>query len=70
MNHMICIPVNIPPELCAIDDERKAIYHSQDSVCVWVFATTKERDSFMIETKGMDKDDRQAHYDAVYAPKA
>ena len=25
---MICIPVKIPRELCALDDELKAIYHS------------------------------------------
>ena len=27
---MFCIPVDIPPELCLIDDERKAIYHSKE----------------------------------------
>ena len=28
---MICINVNIPDELCEINDELKAIYHSHDS---------------------------------------
>ena len=29
---MICIKVDIPEEICAIDDELKAIYHSKDTV--------------------------------------
>ena len=34
---MICIKTDIPDELNKIDDELKAIYHSNDSVCIWVF---------------------------------
>jgi hypothetical protein len=31
---MICIPVDIPDDICAIDDELKALYHSRDTVCI------------------------------------
>ena len=33
---MICIKTEIPQEICDIDDELKAIYHSKDTVCIWV----------------------------------
>lgn len=59
---MICIPADIPEELCAIDDERKAIYHSKDSVCIWVFETRADRNRFMDQTAGMDKGARVAYY--------
>ena len=29
---MICIKTQIPQEICDIDDELKAIYHSKDTV--------------------------------------
>ena len=35
-NKAICIKTNIPQEICEIDDEMKAIYHSKDTVCIWV----------------------------------
>ncbi|QWC56626.1 hypothetical protein F7D01_05530 [Erythrobacter sp. 3-20A1M] len=63
----ICIPVAIPPELNAIDDELKAIYHGPDSVCVWVFATRADRNRFMDETAGMKKAEREAVFAARYA---
>ena len=34
---MICIKTHIPKEVCEIDDELKAIYHSKDSICIWIF---------------------------------
>ena len=34
---MICIKENIPKELDDIDDELKAIYHSKDTVCFYIF---------------------------------
>ena len=52
---MICIPTQIPEELCAIDDELKAIYHSKGSFCIWVFKTRADRNQFMDATVGMDK---------------
>jgi len=52
---MICIPTQIPEELCAIDDELKAIYHSKDSFCIWVFKTRADRNQFMDANVGMDK---------------
>ena len=63
---MICIKANIPQEICDIDDELKAIYHSKDTVCVWVFKTRDERNKFMDETAGMNKDERDAHFAKNY----
>jgi len=40
---MICIKTEIPQEICDIDDELKAIYHSKDTVCIWVFETRIDR---------------------------
>ena len=59
---MICIKTDIPEEICKIDDELKAIYHSKDTVCIWVFRTREDRNKFMDETIGMKKDDRQNNF--------
>ena len=59
---MICIKTNIPKEICDIDDELKAIYHSHDSICIWVFKTRNDRNKFMDETIGMIKKDRENYY--------
>ena len=56
---MICIKTKIPEEICKIDDELKAIYHSKDSVCIWVFKTRNDRNKFMDETVGMLKKERE-----------
>lgn len=64
---MICIKTEIPEYLCQIDDELKAIYHSKDSVCIWVFKTCQERNSFVEETIGMNKNQRTHHYTTKYA---
>ena len=58
---MFCIKTEIPKEICDIDDELKAIYHSQDTVCIWIFKSRKDRNSFMDETAGMRKDERENH---------
>ena len=63
---MICIKTDIPEEICKIDDELKAIYHSKDTVCIWVFRTREDRNKFMDETVVMKKDDRQNHFDNFY----
>ena len=63
---MICIPTAIPQELCAIDDELKAIYHSKDSFCIWVFQTRADRNRFMDATAGMDKENRVAYYAELF----
>ena len=59
---MICIKTKIPDEICKIDDELKAIYHSHDSICIWVFKTRYDRNKFMDETIGMIKKDRENYY--------
>lgn len=63
---MICIKTNIPSEIYEIDDELKAIYHSQDSVCIWVFKTREDRNKFMDETVGMVKEDREEYFKSFY----
>ena len=63
---MICMNANIPSEVCEIDDELKAIYHSKDTFCIWVFKSITERNKFMDETKGMLKKEREDHYISNY----
>ena len=65
-NRMICIKADIPQEICDIDDELKAIYHSKDTVCIWVFKTRGDRNRFMDETVGMLKDDREKYFESFY----
>ena len=64
-NRMICIKTDIPQEICDIDDELKAIYHSKDTVCIWVFKTREDRNRFMDETAGMLKDDREKYFEKM-----
>ena len=63
---MYCIQTEIPQEICEIDDELKAIYHSKNSVCIWVFKKREDRNRFLGETAGMLKDDRESHYETFY----
>ena len=63
---MICIKTNIPSEISKIDDELKAIYHSQDSVCIWVFKTREDRNKFMDKTVGMVKEEREEYFKSFY----
>ncbi|MBL6647773.1 MAG: hypothetical protein ISP57_02520 [Flavobacteriaceae bacterium] len=63
---MICIKAEIPVEICQIDDELKAIYHSKDTVCIWVFKSRLDRNKFVDETVGMKKKDREDHYNSFY----
>ena len=60
---MICIKANIPEELSQIDDELKAIYHSRDTVCVFIFKTREQRNEFIERTKGMNKLEREKIYE-------
>ena len=62
---MICLKVDIPDEICEIDDELKAIYHSSDTVCIWVFDSMEDRNKFMQETIGMSKKERENHYNLI-----
>ena len=59
---MICIKTKVPKYICEINDELKAIYHSHDSICIWVFKTRDDRNKFMDETIGMLKKDREEYY--------
>ena len=59
---MICIKADIPEELNNFDDELKAIYHSKDTVCFYLFKSSDLRNEFMEKTKGMNKIDREEIY--------
>ena len=65
--NMFCIKAEIPQEICDIDDKLKAIYHSKDSVCIWVFKKREDRNRFVDETAGMMKDERQRHFENFYS---
>ena len=66
---MYCIQLDIPHYLCEIDDEFKAIYHSKDSVCIWVFGSREDRNNFVDETVGMLRVERESHYEKNYLVK-
>jgi hypothetical protein len=59
---MICIKTVIPAELNEIDDELKALYHSSDLVCFYIFKTRELRNEFVEKTKGMNKEQREQIY--------
>ena len=59
---VICIKTEIPEELNKIDDELKAIYHSSDTVCFYIFKTRELRNEFLEKTKGMNKKQREQIY--------
>ncbi|MEC9209458.1 MAG: hypothetical protein VX762_03425 [Bacteroidota bacterium] len=63
---MICINTEIPEEICQINDELKAIYHSSNSICIWLFKDRKSRNKFMDETIGMLKEQRNEYYLKFY----
>ena len=59
---MICIKAEIPKELNNIEDELKAIYHSKDTVCFYIFKTRELRNEFIEKTKEMNKESREQIY--------
>ena len=59
---MICIKAEIPEKLNDIEDELKAIYHSKDTVCFYIFKTRELRNEFIEKTKGMNKGNREQVY--------
>ena len=59
---MICIKTEIPKELNEIDDELKAIYHSKDTVCFYIFKSRDLRNQFIENTKTMNKTQREEIY--------
>ena len=63
---MICIKAEIPDEVCAIDDELKAIYRSKDTVCFFIFNSRDDRNRFLDETVGMVKAERDKHFSTFY----
>ncbi len=64
---MYCLKIDVPQEICKKDDVLKAIYHSSETVCIWVFRIRDDRNNCMNETQGMVKADRENHYNMNYA---
>ena len=56
---MLCIKAEIPKEVCEIGDELKAIYHSDGTICIWIFKSREGRNNFIDATVGMKKAERQ-----------
>ena len=59
---MICVKADIPKELSDINDELKTIYHSEDTVCFFIFKNREQRNEFLERTKGMSKVERETIY--------
>jgi hypothetical protein len=59
---MFCIKADIPGELNEIDDELKAIYHSKDTVCFYIFKSRDLRNQFIEDAKTMNKTKRDEIY--------
>ena len=59
---MICIKADIPKELNNINDELKAIYHSKDTVCFYIFKNRELRNEFVERTKGIAKTEQETIY--------
>ena len=59
---MICIKADIPKELSDINDELKAIYHSKNTICFFIFKNRELRNEFVERTKGMAKLERETIY--------
>ena len=59
---MFCIKADIPGELNEIDDELKAIYHSKDTVCFYIFKSRDLRNQFIEDIKTMNKTKRDEIY--------
>ena len=49
-----------------IDDELKAIYHSKDTVCFYIFKSRDLRNNFIERTKRMKKIERENYYKKIY----
>ena len=59
---MICIKTGIPKELNDIDDKLKAIYHSKNTVCFFVFKNREQQNEFVEKTQGMTKVEPETIY--------
>ena len=59
---MYCIKVDMPEFLCDIYYALEAIYHSKDTVCIWVFKTRVDRNRFVDENAGMMKAERENYF--------
>ena len=59
---MICVKADILKELNKNDDELKAIYHSEDTICFFIFKNRELRNQFVEKTKRMKKIERETIY--------
>ena len=59
---MYCFKIDISESFFDLDNELKAICHSKDTGCIWVFRNRDDRNNFADETAGMLKVERENHY--------
>ena len=59
---MICIKADISKELSDISDELKAIYHSKDTICFFIFKNREQRNEFIGRTKELSKINQETIY--------
>ena len=65
-NKMICIKADIPSEICEIDDELKAIYHSKDTVCFLYSKNEKIEIGFSMKLLGcLKKKERNTMHHSI-----
>ena len=64
---MICVQADIPQSVCDVNDELKAIYHSKDTVCIWVFKTRVDRNKFVDDTTEMSKSECENYQEERFA---
>ncbi|MGB1940279.1 MAG: hypothetical protein ACPHRE_11760, partial [Pseudomonadales bacterium] len=59
----------IPKEICEIDGELKAICHSHDTACIWIFKSRGDINNFMNDTVGIKKREREKYFSYNYGQK-
>ena len=60
---MNCVKTHILKELNNIDDELKAIYHSKNIVCFFIFKNRIQLNEFVKKAKEMTKVERETAYE-------
>mgnify|MGYP001163818431 CR=1 FL=1 len=64
---MYCFKIDISESFFDLDNELKAICHSKDTGCIWVFRNRDDRNNFVDETAGMLKVERENHYEKYFS---
>ena len=65
---MICIKVDIPEEICKIDDSLKLFIIAM-IIYIWFFSSRLDRNNFVDNTVGMSKSQSSKYYEINYSAK-